>query len=195
MKWWDWMPCMILVFWMLSFKPTFSLSSFPFIKALQYCAFCLKGGVICVSVVAIGQREDGMSRQSTKDNLRPEAMVFDALLLLLLLSHFSRVQLCVTPSLGFSRQEHWSGLPFPSPVHKSEKWKWSHSAMSDSSRPHGLQPTRLLRPWDFPGKSTGVGCHCLLRYDVLALYNITIRLSKLTECTIPKKSPTVNYGS
>ena len=28
---------------------------------------------------------------------------------------------------------------------------------------HGLQPTRLLRPWDFPGKSTGVGCHCLLR--------------------------------
>ena len=35
--------------------------------------------------------------------------------------------------------------------------------MSDSSRPHGLQPTRLLRPWDFPGKSTGVGYHCLLR--------------------------------
>ena len=34
--------------------------------------------------------------------------------------------------------------------------------MSDSSRPHGLQPTRLLRPWDFPGKNTGVGCHCLL---------------------------------
>ena len=32
--------------------------------------------------------------------------------------------------------------------------------MSDSSRPPGLQPTRLLRPWDFPGKSTGVGCHC-----------------------------------
>ena len=39
--------------------------------------------------------------------------------------------------------------------------------MSDSSRPHGLQPTRLLRPWDFPGKSTGVGCHCLLRYALL----------------------------
>ena len=48
----------------------------------------------------------------------------------LLLSHFSRVRLCVTPwtaahqappSLGFSRQEHWSGLPFPSPVHESEK--------------------------------------------------------------------------
>ena len=53
-------------------------------------------------------------------------------LLLLLLSHFSRVRLCVTPqtsahqappSLGFSRQEHWSGLPFPFPMHESEKVK------------------------------------------------------------------------
>ena len=94
-----------------------------------------------------------------------------SLLLLLLLSRFSRVRLCATPetaahqalpSLGFSRQERWQGLPFPSPVHESEKWKWSRSVVSNSSRPHGLQPTRLLRPWDFPGKSTGVGCHCLL---------------------------------
>ena len=85
-----------------------------------------------------------------------------AALLLLLLSHFSRVWLCVTPSLGFSRQEHWSELPFPSPVHESEKWKWSFSVVSDSSLPHGLQPTRLLHPWDFPGKSTGVECYCLL---------------------------------
>ena len=72
------------------------------------------------------------------------------------------------PSLGFSRKEHWSGLPFPSPMHESEseKWKWSRSVMSDSQRPHGLQPTRLLCPWDFPGKSTGEGCHCLLREDI-----------------------------
>ena len=39
-------------------------------------------------------------------------------------------------------------------------WKWSRSVLSDSLRPHGLQPTRVLHPWDFPGKSTGVGCHC-----------------------------------
>ena len=48
-------------------------------------------------------------------------------LLLLLLSCFSRVRLCAAPemaahqappSLGFSRQEHWSGLPFPSPMHE-----------------------------------------------------------------------------
>ena len=66
------------------------------------------------------------------------------------------------PPLGFSRQERWSGLPFLSPTHESENWKWSHSVVSDPQRPHGLQPSRLLRPWDFLGKSTGVGCHCLL---------------------------------
>ena len=37
----------------------------------------------------------------------------------------------------------------------------------DSLQPHGLQPVRLLCPWDFPGKNTGVGCHFLLQ--VLAL--------------------------
>ena len=87
----------------------------------------------------------------------------------MLLSHFSRVQLCATPetaahqaypSLGFSRQEYWSGLPFPSPMHESEKWKWSRSVVSDPQPPHGLQPSGLLHPWDFPSKSTGVGCHC-----------------------------------
>ena len=39
--------------------------------------------------------------------------------------------------------------------------------MSGSSRPHGIQPTRLLCPWDFPGKRTGVGCHRLLHWDAL----------------------------
>ena len=62
------------------------------------------------------------------------------------------------PSLGFSKQEHWSGLPFPSPMHENDKWKWNCSVVSNPQRPHGLQPSRLLCPWDFPGKSTGVGC-------------------------------------
>ena len=62
------------------------------------------------------------------------------------------VRLFVTPwtaayqaplSLGFSRQEYWSGLPFPSLMHESEKWKWSRSVVSDSSWPHGLQPIGL----------------------------------------------------
>ena len=106
---------------------------------------------------------------------------FQLLLLLLLLSRFSRVWLCATPqtaahqappSLGFSRQEHWSGLSFPSPIHESEKWKWSNSVVYDSSRLHGLQPTRLPCPWDFPGKSTGVGCHCLLQHKLTKIAKI-----------------------
>ena len=73
-------------------------------------------------------------------------------------------------SLGFSRQEHCSGLPFPSPMHESEKWKLICSVVSDSSQPHVVQPTTLLHPWDFSGKSTGVGCHCLLHLDSLVLW-------------------------
>ena len=71
-------------------------------------------------------------------------------LLLLLLSHLSHVRLRATPqtaahqappSLGFSRQEHWSGLPFPSPMHESEKWKWKVKVKS-------LSRARLLAtPW------------------------------------------------
>ena len=89
-------------------------------------------------------------------------------------------------SLGFSRQEHWSGLPFPSPMHESEKWKWSRSVVFDSVRPHGLQPTRLLRPWDFPGKSTGVGCHCLLLVEskFILSYNFQFNVKYLDVNTI-----------
>ena len=108
--------------------------------------------------------------------------------LLLLLSHFSYVWLCATPqmaahqcprSLGFSRQEHWSGLPSPSPMHESEKWKCSHSVVTNSLRPHGLQLTRLLHPWDFPGKRTGVGCHSLLcfMYLISILTKVLLRNS------------------
>ena len=49
-------------------------------------------------------------------------------------------------------------------MHESEKWKWSRSVGSDPQRLRGLQPSRLLHPLDFPGKSTGVGCHCLLNW-------------------------------
>ena len=65
------------------------------------------------------------------------------------------------PGILQSRTLEWVAISF----FNAWKWKvkWSRSVVSDSSRPHGLQPTRLLHPWDFPSKSTGVGCHCLLQ--------------------------------
>ena len=85
-------------------------------------------------------------------------------------------------SLGFSRQEHWSGLPFPSPMHESEKWKGSCSVVSDPQRPHGLQPSRLLHPWDFPGKSIGVGCHCVGCYFLLQCRKVKSEIEVAQSC-------------
>ena len=70
--------------------------------------------------------------------------VYKYICMLLLLHCFSHVLLCAIPwttahqaplSTEFSRQKHWSGLPFPSPMHGSEKWKWSCSVMSDLATP------------------------------------------------------------
>ena len=79
----------------------------------------------------------------------------------MLLSRFSRVRLCATPqmaahqappSLGFSRQEHGSGLPFPSPMHESEsEVSQSCPTLSDpmdcsllGSSVHGIFQARVL---------------------------------------------------
>ena len=67
------------------------------------------------------------------------------------------------PGILQARTLEWVAISF------SIAWKWK--VVSDSYQPHGLQPTRLLRPWDFPGKSTRVGCHCLLHWrDILTTY-------------------------
>ena len=55
-------------------------------------------------------------------------------------------------SMGFSRQEYWLLLCCV-----------SRSVVSDSLQPQGLEPSRLLCPWDSPGKNTGVGCYFLLQ--------------------------------
>ena len=46
---------------------------------------------------------------------------------------------------------------------EKKKENVSPSAMSDPLQPHGLQPTRLLCPWDSPGKNSGMGSHSLLQ--------------------------------
>ena len=58
-------------------------------------------------------------------------------------------------------------------ISSSNAWKWKVKVKSLSRvqllATPGLQTTRLLHPWDSPGKSTGVGCHCLLRMDLLVV--------------------------
>ena len=66
-------------------------------------------------------------------------------------------------------------------VHQCMKVK-SESEVAQSyptQRPHGLQPTRLLCPRDFPGKSIGVGCHCLLQKNT---YSWFIDYTKAFDC-------------
>ena len=69
---------------------------------------------------------------------------------------------CPVPGILQARTLEWVAISF------SKAWKWKLKVKSLSrvwpQGPHGLQPSRLLHPWDFPRKSTGVGCHCLLRW-------------------------------
>ena len=155
---------MILVFWMLSFKPTFSLSSFTFIKRLF------------------------------SSSLSAMTAVSSAYLLLLLLSHCSRVRLCVTPqtaahqappTLGFSRQEHWSGLPFPSPMRESEVAQ-SCPTLSDpmdrsppGSSIHGIFQARVLEWGALPSLP------CSLPVTPISLRGIISISSKLLSCHPP----------
>ena len=64
------------------------------------------------------------------------------------------------PGILQARTLEWVAISF------SNAWRWSRSVVSNPQRPCGLQPTRLLCPWDLPGKSTGVGCHCLLQFPI-----------------------------
>ena len=66
------------------------------------------------------------------------------------------------------------------------------SVMSDSVRPHRRQPTRLPRPWDSPGKTTGVGCHFLLQCmkvkNESEVAQLCLTLSDPMDCSLPGSS-------
>ena len=111
--------------------------------------------------------------------------------------------------MGYPRQEYWSGLAISSPGDLPDPGtepSLSHlgnpevcaaaAAKSLQScptlRPHRRQPTRLPRPWDSPGKNTGVGCHCLLQCMKVKSES-EVALSCLTpsdpmDCSLPGSS-------
>ena len=153
------------------------------------------------------------------------------LILQIVLSRFSHVQLFVTPwtvagqaplSMGFSRQEWWIGLPFPSPKDlpdagiKPEPLTSPASAggffttsaswealltrlvcqllMSSSLQPHGLQPTKLLCLWGFPGKNTGEDSYSLLQGIFLTQRSIPGLLA-LQEDSLPSVKSLLVHSS
>ena len=119
-------------------------------------------------------------------------------LLLLLLSHFSRVQLCATPqtathqaplSLGFSRQEYWSGLPFLCPMHACMLSRFSRVPLCATPRTAAHQAPLST---GFSRQDTGVGCHFLLHVKlrkVLKAFHSTFEAHVMyyIHCTSIKK--------
>ena len=108
------------------------------------------------------------------------------LLLLLLLSCFSRVRLCdpidgsppgsPVPGILQAKTLEWIAISF------SNAWTWKVKVKSLSHVRLFATPTRLLCPWDFPGKSTGVRCHCLLRSLQRCFSNLSLHRNHLENC-------------
>ena len=138
------------VFWMLSLKPTFSLSSFTFIKKLF--SFSLLSAI----AAAAKSLQSCLTVCDPIDGSPPGSPV---------------------PGILQARTLEWVAIS------SSSAWKWKVK-VNPLSRvllftTHGLQPTRLLHPWDFPGKSTGVGCHRLLLSAIRVVVSVYLRLLML----------------
>ena len=90
-----------------------------------------------------------------------------------------------------ARTLEWVAISF------SNAWKWKVKVKSLSRvrllATHGLQPTRLLRPWDFPGNSTGVGCHCLLHTLMLIISKAPLSPMSLYERCCSKILYLINF--
>ena len=106
------------------------------------------------------------------------------------------------PGILQARTLEWVAISF------SNAWKWKVKVKSLSHvrllRLHGLQPTRLLHPWDFPGKSTGVGRQCLLRQssgvNIKSILSLALLWwhslsSNLYSVTFLSPSPSINSES
>ena len=91
-----------------------------------------------------------------------------------------------SPIPGFSRQEHWSGLPFPSPMHESEKWKWSRSVMSDPQQPHELQPSSSSIHGIFQARVLEWGAMYMNRWSFTMMPSLLLsHFSRVRLCATP----------
>ena len=90
------------------------------------------------------------------------------------------------PGVLQARTLEWVAISF------SNAWKWKVKVKSLSRvwlyRPHALQPTRLLRSWDSPGKSTGVGCHLLSHLMLYFNHQVTTQNWLFSSQSVPLAS-------
>ena len=130
---------MILVIWMLSFKPAFPLSSFTFIKRL-FSSSLLSAIRVCY-LHAAKSLQSCPTLCDAIDSSPPGSTV---------------------PGILQVRTLKWVAISF------SNAWKWKVKVKSLSCVRLFATPWtaayQASLPWDFPGKSTGVCCHCLLHY-------------------------------
>ena len=92
------------------------------------------------------------------------------------------------PGILQARTLEWVAISFSN--------AWKSLSCTDSLRPHGLQPTRLLCPWDFPGKSTGVGCHYPLQTSLFQFSSVvssSLCPHESQHARPPCPSPTNNF--
>ena len=106
---------------------------------------------------------------------------------------------CESGKLKLIVREHWGNVGIQSDGQKWDKSSESSdlyetlqsviesSVISESLRPHGLQPTRLLCPWNFPGKNTGMVCYFLLQIESYFHPKWVLRLIQL--CSIHRLTP------
>ena len=100
------------------------------------------------------------------------------------------------PGILQARTLEWVAISF------SNVWKWKVKVKSLSCVRLPATPWtaayQVLHPWDFPGKSTGVGCHCLLRSSILKCIKTSItekkRTTKMTPMSLAKQKPGTQNG-
>ena len=146
---------MIFVFWMVRFKPAFSLSFFTFIKrflgySLLSAIRMMSSACCCCCPTLCDPIDSSLPGSSILGILQARTLEWVAIsfsnawkwkVKVKSLSHVRPLATPWTaahqapPSMGLSRQECWSGVPLPSPMHESEKWKRSCSVGPNFATP------------------------------------------------------------
>ena len=97
-------------------------------------------------------------------------------------------------SLGYSRQEYWSGMPFPSPMHESAKWKWSRSVVPKQLIQLNTRKTdNPIKKWEkdfnshFSKEDIEMSNNQMQWFDLYISWNVYFKVSEHSSSHIDKK--------